>query len=46
MQIQRLGPNSFVQKIRGSFVQQIETAKDAEHMFIDQWAELSRLTSK
>ena len=26
---QRLGPNSFVQTIRGSFVQQIEPAKDA-----------------
>jgi hypothetical protein len=29
MQIQRLGLNSFVQTIRGSFVQQIEPAKDA-----------------
>jgi hypothetical protein len=29
MQIQRLGVNSFVQTIRGSFVQQIEPAKDA-----------------
>ena len=29
MQIQRLEPNSFVQTIRGSFVQQIEPAKDA-----------------
>jgi hypothetical protein len=29
MQIQRLGVNSFVQTIRGSFVQQIELAKDA-----------------
>jgi hypothetical protein len=29
MQIQRLGVNSFVQTIRGAFVQQIEPAKDA-----------------
>jgi hypothetical protein len=29
MQIQRFGVNSFVQTIRGSFVQQIEPAKDA-----------------
>jgi hypothetical protein len=28
-EVQRLGPNSFVQTIRGSFVQQIEPAKDA-----------------
>jgi hypothetical protein len=28
-EVQRLGPNSFVQTIRGSFVQQIELAKDA-----------------
>jgi hypothetical protein len=32
MQIQRLGLNSFVQTIRGSFVQQIEPAKDAMYM--------------
>ena len=32
MQIQRLGVNSFVQTIRGSFVQQIEPAKDAMRM--------------
>jgi hypothetical protein len=32
MQIQRLGVNSFVQTIRGSFVQQIEPAKDAIRM--------------
>jgi hypothetical protein len=29
MQVQRLGFNSFVQTIRGSFVQQTEPAKDA-----------------
>ena len=28
-EVQRLGPNSFVQTISGSFVQQIELAKDA-----------------
>jgi hypothetical protein len=27
--VQRLRPNSFVQTVRGSFVQQIEPAKDA-----------------
>jgi hypothetical protein len=27
-EVQRLGANSFVQTIRGSFVQQIELAKD------------------
>jgi len=32
MQIQRLGVNSFVQTIRGAFVQQIEPAKDAMRM--------------
>jgi hypothetical protein len=32
MQIHRLGVNSFVQTIRGSFVQQIEPAKDAMRM--------------
>jgi hypothetical protein len=31
-EVQRLGPNSFVQTIRGSFVQQIEPAKDATRM--------------
>jgi len=28
-EVQRLGINSFVQTVRGSFVQQIEPAKDA-----------------
>jgi hypothetical protein len=32
MQVQRLGVTSFVQTIRGSFVQQIEPAKDATRM--------------
>jgi hypothetical protein len=32
MQVQGLGVNSFVQTIRGSFVQQIEPAKDAVRM--------------
>jgi len=32
MQIQRFGVNSFVQTICGSFVQQIEPAKDAVRM--------------
>ena len=31
-EVQRLGINSFVQTIRGSFVQQIEPAKDAMRM--------------
>jgi hypothetical protein len=29
VEVQRLRPNSFVQTVRGSFVQQIEPAKDA-----------------
>jgi hypothetical protein len=32
MRIQGLGVNSFVQTMRGAFVQQIEPAKDAMHM--------------
>jgi hypothetical protein len=31
-EVQRLGPNSFVQTIRGSFVQQIEPSPDALSM--------------
>jgi hypothetical protein len=32
MRVRTLGVNSFVQTIRGAFVQQIEPAKDAAHM--------------